>query len=131
MLHDHSFSPVGAGQQSRQTPDLSPYFSGRYPDGYRAPAVEPGHRPGERIVAGRPYISDLNLLNAYEADRAIEAAPADLTALSWNELTELFYAWLNRSGRRRYDGLTDEFGRKLGAERARRPEYQASFGRRG
>lgn len=80
--------------------------------------LAPALRPGERLVNGRPYTFDLDAVNAYEADRAIAAAPADLASLSAAEVSTLWSAWLNADRRRRAD--VDAFGRRICAERAAR-----------
>jgi len=75
-------------------------------------------RPGERLVAGRPYIFNMRLLNEHEARERVEAAErADLTAKPKTELAllimdcgTLFHEW---------DYPTD-LHRRLVAERARR-----------
>jgi hypothetical protein len=52
----------------------------------------PALRPGERLVAGRPYVFNQDTLNDYEAALAVCNAPADLSALSASEFARLLYA---------------------------------------
>ena len=77
-------------------------------------------RPGERLLNGRPYVYDQDALNRYEADLAFETAPADLTRLSDDELTERFYGWLNRHARFPHDPDTAAYGKRICDERTRR-----------
>lgn len=51
----------------------------------------PDPLPGTRIVNGRPYIFDLDALNAWNAVAAKMDAPDDLSGLSEDELDSLFY----------------------------------------
>lgn len=46
-------------------------------------------RPGERLVAGKPYIFDHAALNLHLAREAIASAPANLSALGDDELRGL------------------------------------------
>lgn len=46
-------------------------------------------RPGERLVAGKPSIFDLRLLNEHCAREAVLSAPHDLSGLSFDELSAL------------------------------------------
>lgn len=87
--------------------------------------------PGQRMLHGAPYTFDQAVLNAHLADQQLAACPADLTALSWNDLTGLFYAYLNADTRRRWDGEVQRLGKLICEERASRPEYQRAFGRPG
>lgn len=89
------------------------------------PQLPIGERPGERMVAGQPYVFSLDLLNAYLADRAIAEAPADLSQLTWDHLSSLFGAYLNRRSRFPNDEAAQLFGQRVCAERTRRPEYAA------
>lgn len=95
-----------------------------------APAtLAPGHRPGERLIGAEVYVFNADLLGRYLADLAYEAAPTDLTALTYAELCSLVSAYLNR----RYRVFTPEneaFGARVCAERASRPEYVSAFGAR-
>ncbi len=59
---------------------------------FDAAHTAPALRPGERLVAGKPYVFDQNALNAFLAVEALRNAPADLTALSDEDLLGLFYA---------------------------------------
>lgn len=59
---------------------------------FDAAQTAPALRPGERMLAGRPYIFDQNALNAFLAVEALRNAPADLTKLSDEDLQGLFYA---------------------------------------
>lgn len=87
------------------------------------PHLLPGQRPGERMCAGRPLITDQTVLNAYLADVACETAPldlSDLSNLSDGDLRGLKAAWLDRDARLRGDALTVALGRRLGDEMLRR-----------
>lgn len=89
----------------------------------------PTLRPGERMLHGAVVVFNADLLARYLADLAYEAAPADLTALSYAELCTLVAAYLNR----RYRVFTPEneaFGSRVCAERASRAEYVSAFGAR-
>jgi hypothetical protein len=46
-------------------------------------------RPGERLVAGRPSIFDLGMLNEHLAREAVANAPADVSVLTNDELDAL------------------------------------------
>jgi hypothetical protein len=75
-------------------------------------------RPGERLVAGRPYIFDQGLLNDYVACMAKVDAPADLSGLTDEQMTCLSYnatrlGWISR-------GLDTELSARVAAERRRR-----------
>ncbi len=55
-------------------------------------ALEPGYRPGERMVAGRPYCFNMRLLNEHLArERVATHEAADLTQLSREEIAGLVY----------------------------------------
>lgn len=54
-------------------------------------ADEPGRRPGERLVAGRPTVFDQDALNDWLAVDAKRTAPADLAALGDDALAALAY----------------------------------------
>lgn len=84
-------------------------------------ALRPDCVPGERTLDGRPWIYDLDLRLAYLAREAVAAAPADLSALSDDQLTGLKYAALRRDAdaRRRDPAAADLLGRVL-EERRRR-----------
>lgn len=84
-------------------------------------------RPGERLVAGKPYIFDLNALNAYEADQALANMPADLSGLTDEAITGLYYAWLNVHGRTPRDAAVNAAGAAICAERETRPALVGAF----
>ena len=86
----------------------------------RNAAKLPPCRPGERLLAGRPYVYNQDLLNAYEADLAIKNMGEDVGAMSDSELDGLFYQWLNRYARLPLDRLTIRAGTRICGERARR-----------
>lgn len=89
--------------------------------------TSPTCRPGERLIAGRPSIFNMGLLNAHLADEALSEAPADLSGLSDDDLTGLFYNWLNADARRRAE--VREIGARICDERAARaaaPVLQAA-----
>lgn len=73
--------------------------------------VGPALRPGERLVAGKPYTFDQDAVNAFEADLAIASAPADLAALSPAEISRLRCAWQNADRRRPRE--VEAFGRRI------------------
>lgn len=82
---------------------------------------DPGQRPGERLINGRPYVFDLDALNGYLAQEAVDAAPQDLGALTGPELTSLDYRCTRRladAGGRDPDALA--LHTRLTAERRRR-----------
>ncbi len=83
-----------------------------------ATQTAPKMLPGTRMLAGRPYVFNETLLNAHLADVALEAAPADLSGLSDDDLTGLFYQWLNADARRR--GEVAGIGKRICDERAAR-----------
>jgi hypothetical protein len=87
----------------------------------------PGFRPGERMLHGKPYVFNQDLLNAHLADqRVARGLPADLSGLSESELTEAFYAYIDASYRRRHDHDVVQFGRAVCGERARREQKAAA-----
>lgn len=49
-------------------------------------------RPGERIVAGKPYVFDAELLNNHLAEQAVADAPADLSSLDDSALASLSHS---------------------------------------
>lgn len=57
---------------------------------------EPGHRPGERMLDGRPYVFNADSLNSYLAEEAVMTAPTDLTGLCKGELAVLDYRCIRR-----------------------------------
>lgn len=82
-----------------------------------------GSRPGERMLHGRPYVFDLDRLNAHIADEALQAfadAGEAAATLSDDDLTGLFYQWQNRQARLPFDRLTIRVGATICGERARR-----------
>ncbi|MES2724886.1 MAG: hypothetical protein V4656_17175 [Pseudomonadota bacterium] len=87
-------------------------------------ATTPVLRPGERLVAGKPYVFNEDLLNAHLADKALAAIPADLTTVTDDALTGLFYQWLNADARRRPE--VEAVGRPICDERARRAAIKAA-----
>jgi hypothetical protein len=86
----------------------------------------PTLRPGERLVAGKPYVYDADALGAHIADERIAAAPADLTTLTDSEVSTLWGAWLNADRRRRRE--VEDFGRRICTERHNRPMSAAERG---
>jgi len=88
--------------------------------------------PGQRMINGKPYTYDLGLLNSHRADMLIAAAPADLSTLSYDDLTGLKYALADRNERQAkvLGGWPepDAFAKRLWAEIPTRPEYQRAFG---
>lgn len=87
----------------------------------------PTLRPGERLLAGRPYVFNFDLLNAYLADEAVAAAPADLSNLTDEEVSALWGAWMNAARRRLGDARVDEVGRLVCAEKDRRDSLSSAF----
>ncbi len=87
----------------------------------------PKLRPGERLVAGRPYVFDADLLRAYEADLQVESAPEDLSTFTDTEVSELWGAWLNRDRRKPFDALTKAVGERVCAERAARRSLSGAY----
>ena len=57
---------------------------------------EPGSRPGERMLDGKPYVFNADLLKRYLHEERIATAPADLTTLSDTDLMSLNYACTGR-----------------------------------
>lgn len=97
---------------------------------FQAPsaALQPGFRPGERMLHGQPYIFNADLLGSYLAEQAIAGAPEDLTGLSYEEINSLVTAYLRLArGQRRAELLA--FGDRVCAERASRTEYRAVYGK--
>ena len=78
-------------------------------------------RPGERLVAGRPYIYDQDRLNLHLAREAVAAAPANLRKLGDTALRALSYQAVRVDAD---DGMAHGAGqallRRIGAEYARR-----------
>ena len=75
-------------------------------------------RPGERLVAGRPYVYDQDALADWLAVEAKRDAPDDLATLASEELDSLFHKALRLaalSGHRDMDLLV-----RVETERARR-----------
>lgn len=54
-----------------------------------APGLAPGYRPGERMLAGKPYVFNGDRLAIYLAFEGIRSAPADLTRISEAALRQL------------------------------------------
>jgi len=84
-------------------------------------ALDPGCRPGERIVAGSVYVYDLDALNSYLACEAVLNAPDDLSALTEDEVRSL----RNRCGRvwameKGKPGVWDDLAMRCSAELSRR-----------
>ena len=86
------------------------------------------HTPGERETHGAQVIFDLDARNAFISDRTCESAPSDLSAMSGDELSGLFYSALNRQGREPRDTETHALLNRICAERKRR-EMTARIGR--
>lgn len=83
------------------------------------------------MVAGKPYIFDLTLVAAYEADLLVESAPSNLARFTDEEVSALWGAWMNRQRRLPFDPLTDEVGKLVCAEREARPSLSGAYtGRR-
>lgn len=85
-------------------------------------------RPGERLLAGKPYVYDQTLLNEHLAAERLASVPADLSALSFDDLSGLLYDC--GLVRRRHDPAHRELAGRVAAERATRPEYERAFGAR-
>ena len=84
-------------------------------------------RPGERLVAGRVYVFNADLLNAHLADeRLSEGLPSDLSTVSDFALHCAFYAYLNVHARRRGDAEVEAFGTVVCNERAQRQQKAAA-----
>lgn len=103
------------------------------------PATAPKLRPGERLVAGKPYVFDATLLALHEAAQAVEAARnVDVRTLSHEALTSLIYAAQTVRQSRRPDQLAlgysldfaaaDRIERLAAEERGWRPDRVAVFG---
>lgn len=80
-----------------------------------ASILHPDPLPGTRLVAGKPYIFDLDAMRDWNALAAKMDAPADLAALSDHELTSLFYRALRIDGLS--SGLDPDLMRRVAAER--------------
>lgn len=78
----------------------------------------PTCRPGERLIAGRVTVFNADLLNDHLAREAIAGAPADLSALTGEQLTKLKYAGLRILN----DAASDALLTRVLAEQARRVE---------
>jgi hypothetical protein len=57
---------------------------------------EPGCRPGERLVDGRPYVFNADSLNRWLAEEAVATAPVDLSVLTGPQLASLDYRCTRR-----------------------------------
>lgn len=91
-------------------------------------AAQTNLRPGERLLAGKPYVFDQDALNAHLADLDVENAPADLSILADDEITGLFYSYLNRRTRKPFDAVTIDLGERVCRERHARPMSAAERG---
>lgn len=117
-----------------------PYFTGWYPEEYRAPTDLPrGYRPGERMLHGKPINFDLGLTVAFEVDQRVEAAAAEIDAgadvATWDyeRLSFLEGDCINRSWRRKPrcpDPLGDRVFKLIANEKARRPQHIRAYGSR-
>lgn len=95
-------------------------------------------RPGERMVAGLPYVFDANLLRLHLAIEAVQASTSRPTStLSDAEVSSLWGKWLIVDGAKRQDLLAlpaqpnwtviNAFGTAICDERARRPALSAPY----
>lgn len=92
--------------------------------------LAPGYRPGERMLAGEPYVFNHDLLLAhFSAQRIARGVPTDLSSLSYDALLDLVATYLNASRDHSCDDDVIAFGAAVCAERGRRPEHQAAYGR--
>jgi hypothetical protein len=82
----------------------------------RTPPLAPGYRPGERMLDGKPYVFNADLLKRHLQQERIETAPADLGQLTSTQLLLIDYActalWR--------DVECAELHRRVIAERSRR-----------
>lgn len=99
--------------------------------------LAPGYRPGERMVAGKPYVFNAGSLGLYLANEAVLTAPADLTRLSYDDVSALLMAaetvLTARPERTGYARALDVqaaeiLAKRAANERASRPEYVKAFG---
>ena len=58
--------------------------------------LNPDCRPGERMLAGKPYVYDADLLLSFKARELVNGAPADLSGLTDAELDALNSAGMRR-----------------------------------
>jgi hypothetical protein len=94
-------------------------------------------RPGERLIAGRVAIQDLDLLNLHVAHEAVLSAPADLSGLDYEALVTLVHAANSvvAAPRSLAMGLpypldreaADALAFRASEERATRPEYRRVY----
>lgn len=97
-------------------------------------------RPGERLVYGRPYVFNMDLLRLHEAHEAVQAAlGADLSAMSYEDLTGLLYSCQTVTQVRRGNGGlpyelrwedANALCARVAGERSTRPEYVVVYARR-
>ena len=98
--------------------------------------LAPGYRPGERMVAGKPYVFNADLLNLHLAHEDVLSAPLDLRSLSYDALVGLMFkaGLVNTAadGRLPYRldrEASEALFRRVCDERATRPEYINTYGR--
>lgn len=106
---------------------------------FDAAQTRPTCRPGERLVAGRVHCFDLDLRNLDVAHERVLSAPADLSGLTYDEVTTLQMAAFSVLRARRADWMAlpytlnmvaaDAVAARASNERAARPEYAAVFGK--
>jgi hypothetical protein len=84
-------------------------------------------RPGERIVAGKVYVFNAELLNDHVAAEAVANAPTDLSGLDERALGTLLYAclrcWALNKGA---EGPWTELSLRVQAERRARDQKAAA-----
>lgn len=83
--------------------------------------------PGERVTLdGRTHAFDMKLANQWRAWRAVEAAPTDLTGLSYNELKALEVATATVRGFDAWCAVNEPLRARVWAEFTRRG-YDSTF----
>jgi len=82
---------------------------------------QPGRRPGERMLDGKPYVFNADSLNRWLAEEAVATAPADLARLTGPELHALDYRCIRRlADTGQGDGAALTLHARVTAERRRR-----------
>jgi len=97
-----------------------------------------GFRPGERMVAGRPYVFNAGLLGLHLANEAVQSAPEDLSGLTYDEVFGLWCSAHKLTSSRPIDRvnlpysvdleMARDVARRAADERATRPDYQRAYG---
>lgn len=91
-------------------------------------APDAGCKPGQRMLHGRPYTFNADLLKLHAAEIALRAIPADLSSQPDDEIQTLHGHWLTVHFEAPHDPAVRVIGERICRERSHRETLQLAYG---